>query len=107
MPKRKPPPERRVWARVIDREWRLNLVGGEVLRPERELSVEDARRAAAAMPVFYLGYLLPVLELTADSSSIESELNRSREDIDGPEWNSFALFRGDRGAEAMIIEHHH
>jgi len=107
MPNRKTPPEKRVWARMVIREWRVNLVSGEVLQPVRELQVEEARRADSSMPVFYLGYLIPVRELTGDIASIESELAQSRQDDDGFEWNSFALFRGDRGTEAVIIEHNH
>lgn len=107
MPKRKPPPEKRVWARIVDREWRVNLVSGEILRPVRDLSVEDARRAASTLPVFYLGFLLPVRELTGNRSSIESELAQPRDEVEGVEWNSFSLFRGDRGTEAVIIEHNH
>ncbi len=107
MPKRKPPPEQRVWARMVDREWRVTLVSGEVLRPVHELSVVDARSATLRLPVFFLGFLLPVRELTGDRSLIDSELAQSRDDVDGPEWNSFTLFRGDRATEALIIDHNH
>lgn len=79
MPKREPPPEQRVWARMVDREWRVTLVRGEVLRPVHELSVADARSATLRLPVFFLVFLL----------------------------NSFALFRGDRGTDAVIIDHNH
>src|SRR5664279_123362 len=107
MPKRKPPPEKRVWARLVNREWRVNLVSGEILRPVRELSVLEARSAASSLPVFYLGFLIPVRELTGDRSAIESELALSEDDVEGSEWNSFTLFRGDRGTEAVIIDHNH
>jgi hypothetical protein len=107
MPKRKPPPENRAWARIVNHEWRVNLVSGEVLSPVREISAVEARRLAKSLPVFYLGYLIPTRELSGDEPAIEAELNHDRDQTSGFEHNSFALHRGDRGTEAVIIEHHH
>lgn len=107
MPTRRPRPEKRDWARIVDREWRLNLVSGEALSPVREVSVREARELVARLPVYYLGYLISVRRLTGDSDAIEAELGRSRADVDGSEFNEFHLFRGDRGTEALVIDHRH
>jgi hypothetical protein len=107
VPKPKRPPEKRVWARIVNGEWRVNLMNGEVLIPVRRLSVIEARRMMTNLPTFYLGFLMPVRELTGDKAAIEAELALSRAKVTGYEWNSFELFRGDRGTEAVVIEHHH
>jgi len=50
MPKRKPPPERRVWARVINHAWRATLVDGEVLTPIRDITAAEAADVSASLP---------------------------------------------------------
>lgn len=107
VPKRKPPPAQRVWARVVDREWRVHLVSGEILRLVSDLTTESARQAARSLPVYTIGYLLPVTELTGDEAAMGAELARPYDEVDGFEGNTFALFRGDRGTEAVVIERHH
>lgn len=107
MPKRKAPAAKRTWARIVGREWRVTHVSGETLRPVRDLDLPEARRLTATLPVFALGYLLPVRDLTGDRASIAAELAMAEEDDVGPEFNSVALFRGDRGTEAVVIERHH
>ena len=107
MPKRKRPPEKRVWARIVNREWRVNLVSGEVLTPVRDLSATEARVLMMGRAVFSLGFLMPVRELRGDDTAIASLLNSTESDVRGPEWNSIALFRGGHGTEAIVIEHHH
>ena len=107
MPKRKPPPKKRAWVRVVNGELRVNLTSGEVLTPVRDLSVADARQLVVGMPVFYFGYGIPVRELTGESAAIDLALTSSRDDVDGWEYNTFAFFRGDRGTAAVVIEHHH
>lgn len=107
MPKRKAPPTPKVWARIVDREWRVHLVGGETLRPVKELTAKEARVAAQSLPVYSLGYLLPVEELTGDGAAIETELARAHGRVEGFEGNTFALSRGERGSEAVVVERHH
>lgn len=107
MPKRKPPPEKRVWARIVNREWRVNLPSGEILTPVRLLSKAEAQTLSMTLPVYYLGFVLPVRDLTSDRALIAAELAHTGDDVTGPEWNELHLFRGDRGTEAVIIEHHH
>ena len=107
MPKRKLPPEKRTWARLVHQEWQLNLVSGEVLVPVRELSASEARQLSRTLPVFYFGFGMPVRDLTGDSGAIEAELNLTRNDVRGPEWNYLALYRGPRGTEAVVIDHQH
>lgn len=107
MPKRKPPPEKRIWARIVNREWRVHLVSGEVLTPVRDLPIGEAREFAKLLPVYFLGYGLPVRDLTNDANAISSEFALAAADISGPEFNELRLFRGDRGTEAVIIERFH
>lgn len=107
MTKGKRAPEKRDWARIVNREWRLNLVSGEVMTPARELSVAEARKLVVTLPVYYLGYLISVRQITGDKAAIAAELGRSRTDVGGAEFNEFYLFRGDRGSEAVVIDHQH
>lgn len=106
MPKRKPAPERRVWARHLNREWQVNLVDGEVLRPVHVVTVEEARALARSLRVFWVSYLAPVRELTGDERPLADELDRVTNDME-LESNSSWLFRGSRGTEALVLEHHH
>lgn len=96
-----------MWARVVDREWRVHLVSGETLGPVSSLTTESARHAARSLPVYMIGFLLPVEELTGDEAAINAELARPYDELGGFEGNTFALFRGDRGTEAVVIERHH
>jgi hypothetical protein len=58
------------------------------------------------MSVYWLSYLSPVRDLTADATEIDRELART--DNSGElESNSSWLFRGTKGSEALILEHHH
>lgn len=107
MAKRRKPPERRVWARLVDREWRVTLVDGEVLRPVGPLSPAEARTASTQVRTFLIGFLMPVVDLTGDDRAIRAATSLTATDDSGAEWNSCARFRGDRGTEAVVIEHHH
>lgn len=107
MTKRRPPTEKRDWARIVNREWRLNLATGEALTPVRELSKGEAKVLAETLPVYYFGYLIPVRQLTGDSTAIARELAQSASDASDPEYNEFHLFRGDRGTDAVIVVHQH
>jgi hypothetical protein len=107
MPKRKPPPEKRTWSRIVNGEWRVYLVSGEVLAPVRDLTIIEAHTLATVMSVYHLGYLLPVRDLTNDHTAIASEFALAADGISGPEFNELHLFRGDGGTEAVVIEHRH
>ena len=107
MPKRKPPPEKRTWARIVNREWQLNLVDGEILTPVRELSVLEGRQLIRNLRVFYFGYGMPVRELSGDGAAIESELKLVSGDVRIPERNGLELYRSTDGAEAVVIYHQH
>lgn len=96
-----------MWTRIVDREWRVHLVSGETLRLVKDLTAEEARDSAQTLPVYSLGYLLPVEELTGDGAAIETELARAHDRVEGFEGNTFALFRGEGRTEAAVIERHH
>jgi hypothetical protein len=107
MPKRKPPPVKRTWARIVNREWQLNLVGGEILTPVRELSVAEGRQLIKKLRVFYFGYGMPVRELSGDGAAIESELKLVSGDVRIPERNELELYRSPGGTEAVVVYHQH
>jgi hypothetical protein len=65
------------------------------------------RDLVGTLPVYYLGYLIPVRDLTGDAAAIAAELAESRAHVAVPEYNDLHLFRGDRGTEAVVIEHQH
>ena len=106
MPKRKPPPEKRIWARMLGTEWQINLLDGEVLKPVRDLTAPEARELVSGRRVFLISYLSPVRELTGDSRTIETQLAAVSNE---PALfaNSASLFRGARGSEAVVLEYHH
>ena len=107
MPRPKQKPNSRDWARIVNREWRLTTASGEVLIPVRPIDAAEARELSSGQPVYYLGYLIPVRVLTGDRAALEVELSLSGAETTGPEYNTFHLFRGDRGTEAVVVEHHH
>lgn len=106
MPKRKPPLERRVWARLINHEWRVTLVDGEVLTPVRDLERGEVGDLARNLPTFLIGFLEPVRALTGDADAISAEIGRITVD-GGIETNRASLFRGSVGTEAVVLEHRH
>jgi len=106
MPKRKPAPERRVWARHLNGEWQVNLVDGEVLKPVRDVTLEEARVLATHLRVFWVSYPSPVRELTDDADALAEELALVTNDM-RLESNSSVLFRGSGGTEALVLHHHH
>jgi hypothetical protein len=82
VPKRKPPQEKQVWARIIGRGWQIYLPSGEVLQPVSEIDPNEARRLAQRMPLYWVSYLSPIRKLTGDAAETERELaltNTSRE----------------------------
>lgn len=95
-----------MWARQLNGEWQVNLVDGEVLRPVREVTVDEARALARGLRVFWVSYLAPVRELTGDERALAIELDRVSNDM-VLESNSSELFRGSRGTEALVLLHHH
>jgi hypothetical protein len=106
MPKRKAPPEKHTWARMLGREWQVILVSGEVLKPARDLSATEARELASIHLVFLLSYGSPVRDLTGDARAIAKEIDLI---ADEPLLftNSASLFRGSMGSAAVVLEYIH
>lgn len=106
MPKRKPPPEKRVWARSLNGDWQIILPSGEKLTRVATLTVEEARRMTAPSMVLILSFGQPVREIAGSSPEFEHELAKVR-----PEYtlfsNSLSTFRGDRETAAIVFEWHH
>ncbi|MDQ1561339.1 MAG: hypothetical protein QOE85_680, partial [Actinomycetota bacterium] len=51
MAKRKPPPEKKVWARIVNQGWEIYLTNGETLRPIELIGREQAERLARTLSV--------------------------------------------------------
>ena len=105
-PKRKAPPERKIWARIVGGEWYINLPDGTKLNKSRDLDQPEAGNLAKSLPVCLISYLSPVVDLTGDAVAIEREVENTSENI-RLFANSAALFSAASGAQAVVFERHH
>jgi hypothetical protein len=106
MPKRKPPAEKKTWARYLRDGWHLTLATGEELLPSRDLDATEAGQFSRTMPVYRIGFAMPVVELTGQRPEIAKELAKVAE---GHEYdtNAVSLFEGAGGIHAVVFEYHH
>ena len=105
-PKRKPPPDRKVGARIVGGEWHINLPDGTKFTHRRDLDRLEAGKLAKTLPVYLISYLSPVVDLTGDAVAIEREVENTSENI-RLFANSAALFSAASGAQAVVFERHH
>ena len=87
------------------RDWEVILTHGEILRLFDDLDVDRARQLASSMPVFLIGYLMPVVDLSDDSVALEKAI--AEVDLEGPEYNTVHLFGSREGTRAVVFDHHH
>lgn len=105
-PKRKPPPDRKVWARIVGGEWHINLPDGTKFTHRRDLDRLEAGKLAKTLPVYLISYLSPVVDLTGDAVAIEKEVANTSENF-RLFSNTAALFSTPSGTQAVVFEHHH
>jgi hypothetical protein len=108
MAKRKPPPEKKVWARIVNQSWEIYLTNGETLRPIKLIGRGQAEQMARAMSVYRISFLSPVVNLTGNEKQIASELalvdDSGRSDFD---TNTVWIFGADTQTRAVVFEYNH
>lgn len=105
-PKRKPPPEGKIWARIAGSEWHINLPDGTTFTKSRDIDRPEAAKLATTLPVYLISYLSPVVDLTGDADAIEKELEKTTENV-RLFGNTASVFSAPSGAQAVVFEGHH
>ncbi len=108
MAKRKLPPEKKVWARIVNQGWEIYLTTGETLRPIESIGRGQAERLARTLSVYRISFLRPVVDLTGNEKQIAVEL--ALLDDSGPsdfDMNSAWIFGAGAQARAVVFEYHH
>jgi hypothetical protein len=107
MPKRKPPPAPKLWARMIaGRDWEIYPTDGKTLREIETLTVSAARELSDSVPVYWISFLSPVREITGDSRAIEAELKLVNPTV-YYDTNTVSLFGSSSGSRAVVFEYQH
>jgi hypothetical protein len=108
MAKRKLPPEKKVWARIVNQGWEIYLTSGETLRPIEPIDRGHAERLARTLSVYRISFLSPVVQLTGEEKQIAVELalvdDSGQSDFD---TNSAWIFAADAQTRAVVFEYHH
>jgi hypothetical protein len=108
MAKRKLPPEKKVWARIVKQGWEIYLTNGETLRPIELIGRGQAEQLARTLSVYRISFLSPVVNLTGNEKQIAAELalvdDSGRSDFD---TNSAWIFGADSQTRAVVFEYNH
>lgn len=88
--------------------WRITMPDGDVLLTSRDVEQAESRDLARRMPVLLISYLSPVRDLTGDVEEIAAQIAiMDRENAEPYEINTASVFKGSRGSEVLVLEHHH